>query len=61
MSRRARQSKPSNYLFELINSGITLTEKEAGLVEEFLWANSETVTPYQFNSLKVRAGIGIGP
>ena len=50
---------PSN-LNELINSGITLTNKEAQLVEEYIFSIQEKVSPYQLNSSRGRAVIGLG-
>jgi hypothetical protein len=50
---------PSN-LNELINSGITLTDKEAQLVEEYIFSIQEKVSPYQLNSSRGRAVIGLG-
>ena len=40
------------HLYQLINSGITLTDKEALIVEDFLLSCQSQVTPYQLNSAK---------
>ncbi len=44
--------KEKQYLNELINSGVTLSKKEIKLIEENIFENSETITPYQLNSGK---------
>ena len=49
------------HINELINSGITLTDKETEIVEEHLYQKSQRLTPYQANSCKglsaIRAGV----
>jgi hypothetical protein len=49
----------SQHLYELINSGITLTDKEAALVEDFLFSIQSPVSSYQLNSVKGRLAVGL--
>ena len=44
--------KLTSYLNELINSGITLTDKETAIVEEFIEKNSHEVKPEHLNHYK---------
>jgi hypothetical protein len=45
------------YLNELINSRITLTDKEAAIVEEYLWSKQQPLSQYQLNSARGRAAL----
>ena len=46
---------------ELINSGITLNAQETEEVERLLWSRQISMTPYQLNSARVRAALGMSP
>jgi hypothetical protein len=48
------------HLMELINSGITLTDKEAEQVEEYLFSIQSSVSSYQLNSARGRASLKLG-
>ena len=48
-------------LHELINSGITLTDKETEEVERLLWSSQTTMTSYQLNSARGRVAVGLTP
>jgi len=50
--------KLTAHLNELINSGITLTDKETELVEEFIWSNSKPVKPQHLNHYICLSAIG---
>ncbi len=49
--------KLTSYLNELINSGITLTDKETALVEAFIEKNSHEVKPEHLNHYKCVSAI----
>ena len=47
----------TNYLNELINSGITLNDKETQIVEEYILSKSKEVKPSHLNHYKCIAAI----
>lgn len=49
--------KITKKLYELINSGITLTKQEVALVEEFIYKNSKPVNPKHLNHYKCLVAI----
>lgn len=53
--------KLPKHLHELINSGITLTDKEAAAVEEYLFSIQQPMTRYQLNSAVGRVACGLNP
>ena len=53
--------KLPKHLHELITSGITLTDKEAAAVEEYLFSIQQPMTSYQLNSARGRVAVGLTP
>ena len=49
--------KRTNYINQLINSGITLNKKETALVEEYIFSNSKPVNPKHLNHYKCLVAI----
>jgi hypothetical protein len=49
----------NSLLYQYINSGITLTDKEAQVVEDYIHSQQTTLTPYQLNSVKGRLALGL--
>ena len=49
--------KLTKYLNELINSGITLNDKETAIVEEFIQSKSKPVKPEHLNHYKCLTAI----
>ena len=42
----------TQYINELLNSGITLTEKDIAIVEEYIFSQSKPVKPERLNHYK---------